>query len=307
MAAKKKKTKKQETLADQLKNPGTVLRNGDFAVVQAWERWHLLTVHSLNDNVMGIFTLHFMSPKEADEFLSECEGKAKVEYFDDVSKDFTAEVEAKLLPKADDYLRLVDAGYADMGTALTPDERQSLQDNAAARQQWLENLGQMMKEPGPGPYLRFEASHRKIRPAADFDALSRAAFAKGATIENQNALWTPTMKLKEWQFIARGEFPNVYPYCCSNEGIAGGKAMLKAFTDADRLMSFAKENGLTDAKGSVHILTMPPEGVIKAASQYEGMGVWGIHFNANRESDGYYAPLEQLQPIVDFLKQRGLV
>jgi hypothetical protein len=148
-------------------------------------------------------------------------------------------------------------------------------------------------------------SPAKVRSAVDFDVLSRAAFAEGATIEDQNALWGAALRLEEWNFIARGELPDVQPYCCSNEGFAGGKPMLKAFTDCDRLLAFAKMNGLTNDEGSVHILSMPASGFLHAAVEYERMGVWGIHFNA--ESHGFYAPLAQLRPIVDFLKQHGLL
>ncbi len=297
MAANKKK------LTDQLLKPGTVLRDGDFAVVHAWGRWHLLTISLLNDNLKGIHTAHFMSAAEVDDYFKDADPDRKVEHFEEVSKDFADEVETKLLEKAEDYLPLLEAGYVDLGVGITTDTLHHIQFSPMVRYEWEEDIRQMMKEGGPGPYLRFLASHKKIRPAPDFDALSNAAFAKGATIEDQNALWTLVMKLKQWQFIARGEFPNVQPYVCSNKGFADGEPMLKAFTDADKLMAFAKVSRLTDENESVHILAMEVNGFIKTAAQYEAMGVWGIHFNP--QNSGFYAPLTQLQPIWDFLKKHG--
>jgi hypothetical protein len=137
---------------------------------------------------------------------------------------------------------------------------------------------------------------------ADFDQLSAKAYAVGSTIEDKNALWRAVFALKEWNFIARGEFPNMQPYVASNEGVAKGEYMLKAFTDPKRLHAFAKDNGLLDEKGNAMILTMPVPGFMETLQSYQEMGVFGIHFNADAGSMGFFSPLAQLAAIRDFVK-----
>src|SRR5580698_9474682 len=96
----------------------------------------------------------------------------------------------------------------------------------------------------------------------DFEALCQAAYADGAGMEQRNALWSAVFRLKEWNFIARGEFPNVHPYVCANSDVAGGQYMVKAFTDADKLRAFATANKLADPDGSVKFLSIPVSGFL---------------------------------------------
>ncbi len=137
----------------------------------------------------------------------------------------------------------------------------------------------------------------------DFDLLSRRSFAPGATMDDKNALWGGVFALTEWLFIARGSLPDVRPYIASNPTVAGGAPMLKAFTDSARLQRFAVANGLAGPNGAVEILSIPVRGAVAYVEQFIGAGVHGIHFNADVESDGFFAPLAQLPTMKRYLDE----
>lgn len=146
---------------------------------------------------------------------------------------------------------------------------------------------------------------------ADFDRLAGAASLAGAspnpgTVE-RDALYSAVFRLEAWHFIARGEPPDVHPYAASNPMIANGAPMLKAFTDTGRLQAFARENGLTDADGTVNLLTLPVSGVMPTLAAYAEMGVTHLHFNADRNSNGFYAPISRLPWLREHLQAQGLL
>src|SRR2546423_11456183 len=95
----------------------------------------------------------------------------------------------------------------------------------------------------------------------DFDALARKAIESNGAIEDLENLYGHAFALRQWHFIARGRFPDVNPYVASNAQFAGGQYMVRAFTDTDRLMRFARENNLMekDAVGEekVSVLSVP--------------------------------------------------
>ena len=146
-----------------LQQPGTVLRDGDFAVVYGFDRWHLLTISLLGDNTKGIHTLHFMSPREAEGFLDGQPAGKKVERFEEVAADFAAEVMVKILQTPEDYVWLAEAGLMDRGGGYTTDTLGHVPFEPALRTEWLQDIADMMREGTPGPYLRFRFSYRKMQ------------------------------------------------------------------------------------------------------------------------------------------------
>jgi hypothetical protein len=134
----------------------------------------------------------------------------------------------------------------------------------------------------------------------DFDELSRKATETGA-MEDLNELFGAVFALPEWQFISRGELPNVYPYIASHGAYAGNQPMIRAFTDSERLVGFARENDLTGADGSCEILTIPTANVVEYLENFISQGAFGIWFNSNTESDGFFIPIKQLRPIKEHL------
>ncbi len=134
----------------------------------------------------------------------------------------------------------------------------------------------------------------------NFDELSVRATLT-SEMEDLNALFGAAFALSEWHFISRGELPNVYPYVASNARYADNQPMVRAFTDTRRLMRFARENNLTEADGSARILTMPTANIIRYLEGFIAHGAYGIWFNSDTESDGFFIPLKQLRPINEHL------
>ncbi|HLM00134.1 MAG TPA: hypothetical protein VK400_03700 [Pyrinomonadaceae bacterium] len=137
----------------------------------------------------------------------------------------------------------------------------------------------------------------------DFDALNRKATESGGAIEDLSNVYGNAFALPEWYFIARGEFPDIRPYIASNANYADGQYMIRAFTDKERLQRFAKENNLTGADGEVLTLDIPTANIIAYLEQFVPNGVYGIWFNSDNGSEGFFAPLKQLRPIKEHLEK----
>ena len=140
----------------------------------------------------------------------------------------------------------------------------------------------------------------------DFDALSRKVTESNGAVEDLDNLYGHAFALREWHFIARGQFPNVSPYIASNARVAEGQYMIRAFTDADRLQRFARENNLmeTDAAGGeeVLLLSLPTANIVDYLEQFIAQGVHGMWFNSDTKSNGFFVPLKQLRPIQEHLE-----
>ncbi|MCD9188364.1 MAG: hypothetical protein LUM44_18245 [Pyrinomonadaceae bacterium] len=134
----------------------------------------------------------------------------------------------------------------------------------------------------------------------DFDALSRKAIETNA-MEDLNALFGAVFALEKWNFIARGELPDIYPYVASNPATADNQPMIRVFTDEERLMRFARENNLTEADGSAKILTLPTDTIIPYLEGFIEHGTYGVWFNSDSGSADFFIPIKQLQPIKDHL------
>lgn len=142
----------------------------------------------------------------------------------------------------------------------------------------------------------------------DFDVLARKSREPDRTMEDLDNLYGHVFALPQWHFIARGQFPNVSPYIASNAQVADGQHMVRAFTDTDRLMRFARQNNLIEPdavdENNVLILSMPTDTIVDYLEQFIPLGVHGIWFNSDTQSDGFFAPLKQLRPIQEHLKHR---
>lgn len=107
-----------------------------------------------------------------------------------------------------------------------------------------------------------------------------------------DSLWQATYDLKQWHFVARGEMPNIQPFV----GEIEQRAYVLAFTDKDRANIFADKHELKTQEGVVPLMSMPPEAACEYLPQFEQHGVFGVLFNEG--PNGYYAPLETLQPML---------
>ncbi len=142
---------------------------------------------------------------------------------------------------------------------------------------------------------------KAIAGGIDFDELSRRANAPNAPTDALNKLFGAAFALENWEFIARGELPNINPYVAARADVAGGQQMIRAFTDSNRLQRFAKENNLTDASGATQILSIPTEGIVEYLEQFITYGVHGVWFNSDTTSDGFFIPIKQLRPVKEHL------
>ena len=143
---------------------------------------------------------------------------------------------------------------------------------------------------------------RVVKKIVNFDVLAEKAFAENALIEDKNELWGNAFLLSEWSFIARGEMPSLRPYIASNPTVAGGKNMIYAFTDNDKLQRYVKENNLADNSG---LLSIPTAKVIEYLEQFVSQDVHGIWFNSDSESFGFFSPILQLRQIKNHLEKIG--
>ena len=152
----------------------------------------------------------------------------------------------------------------------------------------------LMNEPAQ-THAAASDSERNAESGVDFDSLARRAMETNA-MEDLNALFGAAFTLPHWNFIARGEIPDVYPYIASNPA-AGNQPMIRAFTNTDRLMRFARENNLTDMDGSAKVLTIPTENIVSYLENFTSQGAYGVWFNSDSESADFFIPIKQLEPI----------
>lgn len=135
----------------------------------------------------------------------------------------------------------------------------------------------------------------------DFDALSNKAHGPGGGIPQLNELWGHTFLLKEWLFINRGTLAEPSPYIASRADVCEGKHMMRAFTDEQKLMSFVNENNL-ESNGVPFLLSIPTQNIIPWLQGFARQQVFGIWFNSDIRSNGYYSPLAQLPIIKNYLE-----
>jgi hypothetical protein len=140
----------------------------------------------------------------------------------------------------------------------------------------------------------------------DFDVLAQKTNESNNAIEDFDNLYSHVFALPEWYFIARGQLPDLNPYVASNAQVAGGQYMIRAFTDTDRLTRFARENDLMEknSAGSEHvsILSVPTEKIVDYLEQFIPQNIFGIWFNSDTQSYGFFAPLKQLRPVQEHLR-----
>lgn len=136
---------------------------------------------------------------------------------------------------------------------------------------------------------------------ADFDHLAGRTAAPDASGADYERLFAAAFALPEWNFVARGELPNVSPHVAIFPGYFDDQPMVAAFTDTARLQRYAKEKNLTSAAGEAMILSIPTASVIAYLEQFIAHGVQGIFFNPDRDSHGFFIPIQQLRPIKDHL------
>lgn len=134
-------------------------------------------------------------------------------------------------------------------------------------------------------------------PRDIFDELALKSAQSGGAMPEMTALFEQVFALPSWHFVMRGTPPDVHPYVAANANYADGKHMVRAFTDTDRLLRFARENNLLDATGGAPVLTIPTKSVVAYLEQFASSGVFGVWFNSDTGSEGFFGPLASLRAI----------
>lgn len=116
-------TEQVAPLLIQLKSPGAVLRNGGFYLLYAHGRWHLMTAnYGPGPNARQfIASIHFMSDDGAMQYLQDFISLPVAETVDQQFEGFAAEVAAKVLPLAQDYLPFFRSGLLLFSSGFTTD------------------------------------------------------------------------------------------------------------------------------------------------------------------------------------------
>jgi len=140
--------------------------------------------------------------------------------------------------------------------------------------------------------------------SADFDQLALAAMSSGGAMPQMTALFKEVFALPSWHFVMRGTPPDVHPYIGANANYANGQQMVRAFTDTNRLLRFARENNLLDATGGAPAISIPTQSVVSYLEQFASSGVFGVWFNSDSGSEGFFGPLAQLRSIETLVSGR---
>ncbi|WP_066043834.1 hypothetical protein [Herbiconiux solani] len=138
---------------------------------------------------------------------------------------------------------------------------------------------------------RLDPSAEEVAEIDRRAALLRAEPESFAAMDN---LWRAVYGLEHWIFIARGTLEQPAPYA----GQLPQGPMLFAFTTAERAKSAALGAGLSDEEAST-LLAIPLPSAIEWAATFAAVGVKGIAFDLPEA--GYFAPLENLVPMRDYM------
>jgi len=130
---------------------------------------------------------------------------------------------------------------------------------------------------------------------AEIDAAATALRAAGpGDFAAMDALWRAVYRLPRWAFIARGTDDAPSPFV----GDLESGPMLLAFTTIARAHDGALSAGL-DEEAASRVLTVPMPDAIEWSASFADSGVRGIVFDL--PGFGYFAPLENLVPMRDYM------
>lgn len=106
-------------------------------------------------------------------------------------------------------------------------------------------------------------------------------------------LWRLTMGLGHWWFIAVGEPGQESPAAADVDG----KAILLAFTSAERARHFAVQQHMIEPDETLSAIALPPREVVEGAGGYADALIDGLMFDAHLS--GYFIPCHQLPVVWD--------
>lgn len=102
------------------------------------------------------------------------------------------------------------------------------------------------------------------------------------------ALWSVTMNLPNWWFIAVGEEGMESPAAAEVDG----QLVLLAFTDSHRARHFAVQQQMIAEGEDLAAIALPPRQVVESAAAYSSADIEGLMFDSN--ISGFYLPVDQM-------------
>lgn len=133
----------------------------------------------------------------------------------------------------------------------------------------------------------------------NFDALARRANETGA-LTDSGELFREVFILPELFFILPGENFNA-DFTDSDVKPVLDKEIIRAFTAAERLMRFARENSLSEADGTCRIVKVPTANAIEYLQSFREKGAYGVSFNSDSESEDFFILIDLLPTVKGFV------
>lgn len=124
---------------------------------------------------------------------------------------------------------------------------------------------------------------------------------KSGNSDDLTKLWSSMLKLKQWNFITKykTDIQESQPFI----GVIDNQPWVFIFTDRDKALQYCLQEGnegFSDDKGRVYIITMDTEKAIEYVLGLQAKGVYGMRIN---EGNGWFSPISNLIPIIEYIKK----
>jgi len=128
-----------------------------------------------------------------------------------------------------------------------------------------------------------------------------ANFEKSESMDDLTKLWSATLKLKQWHFITKHkiDIQERRPFV----GIIDNQPWVFIFTDRQKARQYCVQEGnegFTDDKGSVYVISMNTDRAIDYILDLQSKGVYGMRIN---EGNGWFSPIANLEAIIQYIEK----
>jgi len=153
------------------------LKKGDTAlygksqplIIWRFGRFHLVTTSYVVDlkgrATKGVVAVNFMSATRAKNTIGEWLPYSELKPLQQLTRAMNAELDAKLLPTAQDYLPLLRTDCMQVVGGSTTDTLHGIPHNSRTEDVLMAAIDGMMKSGAVGPFLSFKCSHQVIQKA----------------------------------------------------------------------------------------------------------------------------------------------
>jgi hypothetical protein len=124
---------------------------------------------------------------------------------------------------------------------------------------------------------------------------------KSGNADDLTKLWSATLKLKQWHFIAK--YKEDIQETKTFIGVIDNQPWVLIFTDRQKAQQYCHQKGnedFTDNKGNVRIISMDTDRAINYILDLQSKGVYGMRIN---EGNGWFSPIANLKAIIEYVKK----